>query len=154
VKFEGQGACPHCMSHLLLKWRVLSELFTQFANVHYFLSQISLLLKVCDANARFASKFSDYFLIFHVQCLYCIHQITYSISRCRDDQGCTPLHIAAARNRGAVVNQLLKFGAGLMRYFCACSPGRLNFLYFYPQTAVCATIKACCPAMLPWPHEP
>jgi ankyrin repeat protein len=30
----------------------------------------------------------------------------------RDDQGCTALHIAAARNRGAVVDELLKFGAG------------------------------------------
>ena len=30
----------------------------------------------------------------------------------RDDQGCTPLHIAAARNRGALVDELLKFGAG------------------------------------------
>jgi len=34
----------------------------------------------------------------------------------RDDQGCTPLHIAAARNRGALVDQLLKFGAGCSRF--------------------------------------
>jgi ankyrin repeat protein len=72
-------------------------------------------VKVCDANAKFASKFSDNFSISYIQFLHCIQQLTHLILHCRDDQGCTPLHIAAARNRGAIVNELLKFGAGLMR---------------------------------------
>jgi hypothetical protein len=47
---------------------------------------------------------------------------TARVTRCRrDDQGCTPLHMAAARNRGELVDALLKSGAGSMRV-CVLTP--------------------------------
>jgi hypothetical protein len=100
------------MLHLLQKWRVLCA--ASIREVSWLIVFIAGVFACENLRREFQVNMSILAPTLSIHNRVHMHQLTFAISRRRDDQGCTPLHTAAARNRGAVVNELLKFGAGLL----------------------------------------